>query len=64
MKKGIKNLNYETTAPKQPSFTIQTDNASPNPTSIPGDSVNEHKNLELANAIITGDEIKQQNENL
>lgn len=64
MKHRLNNLNYETTAPKQSTVTIQTDNALPNLKSIPGDSVNEHKQLELSNAITAGDEIKQQNENL
>lgn len=30
----------------------------------PGGSVEEHKNIAEANTILTGDEIKQQNENL
>ncbi|MCP3742130.1 hypothetical protein [Rossellomorea sp. BNER] len=30
----------------------------------PGDSVNEHKQLEIANEVIGRDEIKQQNDNL
>lgn len=64
MNKGLKSMNYETTAPKQSTVTVQTDSALPNPKSIPGDSVNEHKQLELSNAILAGDEIKQQNENL
>lgn len=36
----------------------------PNLKNIRGDSVNEYKELEEANILITGDEIKQQNENL
>lgn len=64
MNKRLTKLNYESTAPKRETVTIQTDSAAPNPKSIPGDSVDEHKQLELANAIIAGDEIKQQNENL
>lgn len=31
---------------------------------IPGDSIDTHRVLEEANVMITGDEIKQQNENL
>ncbi|MBM7584090.1 hypothetical protein JOC86_000627 [Bacillus pakistanensis] len=30
----------------------------------PGDSVNEHKQLEIANEVIGKEEVKQQNENL
>lgn len=56
--------NYLTPSTKEKQFTIQTDDTFPNQKSIPGDSVDEHKNLETANAIISGDEIKQQNENL
>ncbi|MFC0270374.1 hypothetical protein ACFFIX_02730 [Metabacillus herbersteinensis] len=56
--------NYLTPVTNKKQFTIQTDGTSPNQKSIPGDSVDEHKNLEVANAIISGDEIKQQNENL
>lgn len=64
LNKILNNLNYESTAPKQETVTIQTGSAGPNPKSIPGNSVNKHKQLELANAVIAGDEIKQQNENL
>ncbi|WP_147534848.1 hypothetical protein [Bacillus marasmi] len=63
MGKKLKDMNYVTTAPKQETFTIQIDSAVSNPKSIPGDSVDEHKQLEVANSIIAGDEIKQQNEN-
>jgi hypothetical protein len=31
---------------------------------VPGESVDEHKNIEDANIMLTGDEIRQQNENL
>ncbi|MEC1525041.1 hypothetical protein P9D43_23830 [Neobacillus niacini] len=31
---------------------------------VPGESVDRHKDLEDANILITGDEIRQQNENL
>jgi hypothetical protein len=45
-----------------PEITIQTDGALPNPDVISGDSVNEHKYLEVANARIVGEEMKQKNE--
>ncbi|MEH7181182.1 hypothetical protein [Neobacillus vireti] len=31
---------------------------------VPGESVDEHKDIEDANIMLTGDEIRQQNENL
>jgi hypothetical protein len=31
---------------------------------FPGDSIDEHRRLESANIALTGDEIRQQNENL
>jgi hypothetical protein len=31
---------------------------------VPGGSVDEHRDIEAGNLILTGDEIKQQNENL
>lgn len=31
---------------------------------VPGGSVDEHRDIEAGNIILTGDEIKQQNENL
>ncbi|GHH98380.1 hypothetical protein [Neobacillus kokaensis] len=55
---------FLTTAPKKQEITINNGNVFPNLKNIPGDSVDEHKQLEEANAIITGDEIRQQNENL
>jgi hypothetical protein len=39
-------------------------NHRPNQRFVPGDSVDEHRNIEDGNIILTGDEIKQQNENL
>lgn len=63
MKKDKPN-DYFTNAPKQPEITIQTDGTSPNKKNIAGDSVNEHKHLEVANAILGGEEIRQQNNNL
>ena len=48
----------------QPEFTNQTDKGFTNIKNIPGDSVEEHRNIEFANVIFSGEEIKQQNENL
>lgn len=56
--------NFLTTAPKQPQISTNTGGEFPNLKNGPGDSVNEHKNLEDANHILAGDEIRQQNENL
>jgi len=36
----------------------------PNASKIPGDSIDEHRSVETANILLTGDEIRQQNENL
>ncbi|MBT2695821.1 hypothetical protein [Bacillus sp. ISL-55] len=36
----------------------------PNQRYVPGGSVDEHRDFEAGNIILTGDEIKQQNENL
>jgi hypothetical protein len=36
----------------------------PNASKIPGESIDEHRNIETANIMLTGDEIRQQNENL
>jgi hypothetical protein len=55
---------YLTNSPVQEQVSIQSSEAIPISKNIPGDSVDSHKELELANAILTGDEIKQQNENL
>jgi hypothetical protein len=55
---------YLTNSPAQEQVSIQSSEAIPISKNIPGDSVDAHKELELANAILTGDEIKQQNENL
>lgn len=55
----------KTNAPKNIELILQADaNARLMNHFYPGDSVNEHKNLEIANEFISGDEIKQQNENL
>lgn len=55
---------YLTNSPARTQVSIQSNEAIPNSRNLPGDSVDAHKELELANAILTGDEIKQQNENL
>lgn len=55
---------YTTQATNQPEFTNQTDKGFPNLKNISGDSVDEHRDLEVANVIFAGEEIKQQNENL
>ncbi|ESU33884.1 hypothetical protein G3A_03575 [Bacillus sp. 17376] len=36
----------------------------PNQRYVPGGSVDQHRDFETGNIILTGDEIKQQNENL
>ncbi|MGA9228267.1 MAG: hypothetical protein WB217_18100 [Mesobacillus sp.] len=36
----------------------------PNQRFVPGGSVDEHRDIEAGNILLTGDEIKQQNENL
>ncbi|PTY74899.1 hypothetical protein B5V88_15720, partial [Heyndrickxia sporothermodurans] len=54
-----------TDTPKTKKFTINTAMSTINQKPYyPGGSVEEHKNIEEANTILTGDEIKQQNENL
>ncbi|PLR98773.1 hypothetical protein [Bacillus sp. T33-2] len=55
---------YVTYAPREQVLTVQNGGVYPNLKNIPGDSVSEHKDMEMANAILTGEEIKQQNENL
>ena len=55
---------FNTKAPKKEKITIENGSTYPNGNHIPGDSVDKHKALEEANIILTGDEIKQQNENL
>ncbi|WML31036.1 hypothetical protein RCG24_03820 [Neobacillus sp. OS1-32] len=59
-----KNKDYLTTAPKKQQLTINNGAVYPNLKNVPGDSVDEHKALEEANSLVTGDEIRQQNENL
>jgi hypothetical protein len=55
---------YLTNSPAREQVSIQSGENSANSKNIPGDSVEKHKELEMANAILSGDEIKQQNENL
>lgn len=55
---------YLTNAPKKEQITLQTDGTFPNQKNINGDSVNEHKNIEVANSLIAEKEISQQHENL
>lgn len=59
-----KKEDYLTTAPKKDQVTINNGSIFPNLKHVPGDSVDQHEALEEANSIITGDEIRQQNENL
>lgn len=55
---------YLTNSSKSEQVSIESSEVIPNSRNIPGDSVDKHKELEIANVILTGDEIKQQNENL
>jgi len=59
-----KTKDYLTTAPKKEAVTIENGSIFPNDKIVPGDSVDEHKRMEEANILLTGDEIAQQNENL
>jgi hypothetical protein len=59
-----KEEDYLTPADKEQQMTINNGSVFPNKKNVAGDSVNEHKFLEEANIIISGDEIHQQNENL
>lgn len=59
-----KKEDFLTTAPKKEQMTIENGSIFPNLKNVAGNSVNEHKALVEANIIVTGDEIKQQNENL
>ncbi|WP_226666585.1 hypothetical protein [Metabacillus litoralis] len=56
--------NYLTNAPKEEKITVQNDETFPNLKSIAGDSVDAHKNQEVANSLIAEKEIGQQQENL
>ncbi|WP_170169160.1 hypothetical protein [Mesobacillus subterraneus] len=49
--------------PRNDQKTFKADYA-PNQRYVPGESVDEHRDFEAGNIILTGDEIKQQNENL
>ncbi len=60
----VKKEDYLTTAPKKQQITINKGAVFPNLKNVPGDSVDEHEFLEEANTLITGEEIRQQNENL
>jgi hypothetical protein len=60
----MKKEKYLTNAPAKEQITLQTDGTYPNLKNVDGDSVNEHKNLEVANSIIAEKEIGQQHENL
>jgi len=55
------NESYPTTAPKKRQITYENESLLKN---VMESSVNKHKEMEKANIEITGDEIKQQNENL
>ncbi|APH04779.1 hypothetical protein A9C19_08485 [Bacillus weihaiensis] len=55
---------YVTNSPRKKELTIQTDSSYPNLKNIDGDSVDEHKNMEVANALLAHKEIAQQQENL
>lgn len=55
---------YSTKASKKETLTVRTNNVLRNKRNIPGDSVEQHYELEEANAVIAEDEIGQQNENL
>jgi hypothetical protein len=63
MKKKIES-DFLTHAPKNKEVTIQNNENYPNQKNYPGDSVEEHENLENANVIIAEGEIGQQRENL
>lgn len=58
-----KDEDFLTQAPKTEQVTVGTNNNYPNLKNYPGDSVNEHEQLESANAIIAEGEIGQQHEN-
>ncbi|MDQ6599245.1 hypothetical protein E2K98_22025 [Bacillus salipaludis] len=59
-----KKEDYLSNAPKQEQVTIENGSIFPNLKNVAGDSVDRHMELTEANIVITGDEIKQQNENL
>jgi hypothetical protein len=49
---------------KKPAPPSSFGGMSPSASEIPGESIDEHRNIETANIMLTGEEIKQQNENL
>lgn len=55
---------YLTNAPKEEKISIQNDESYPNLKNVAGDSVDEHKNQEVANSLMAEKEIGQQRENL
>ncbi|UII54260.1 hypothetical protein LS684_11205 [Cytobacillus spongiae] len=57
----IRTNNYVTTAPIEKEVTTSIEN---NTKQNPGDSVNVNEEIKIANTILAGEEIKQQNENL
>ncbi|MDQ0859451.1 hypothetical protein [Bacillus sp. V2I10] len=61
-RKNDQHFSAASSARKQNSTKI--DDAPPNQMDIEGDSVDKLRNLEEANIMLSGDEIKQQNENL
>ncbi|MCL6574382.1 MAG: hypothetical protein K6T88_22340 [Bacillus sp. (in: Bacteria)] len=60
----IKKEDHQTTAAKKTHSEFDKGSTLPNKIVVSGESVEEHRNLEEANIINTGDEIRQQNENL
>ncbi len=61
MKKNEKNFEATT---KKMAPASSYGGIAPNASKIPGDSIDEHRSIETANISLTGDEIRQQNENL
>lgn len=59
-----KQENYLKNSHKKQKLTLGNGSTFPNGKNMSGNSVDEHKAFEEANIILTGDEIKQQNENL
>ncbi|PLS15287.1 hypothetical protein CVD28_23460 [Bacillus sp. M6-12] len=64
MKETQNTKQYLSHAPKEEVLTVQTGGNFPNLKHIPGDSVDGHEDQEIANSIIGGEEIRQQNDNL
>jgi hypothetical protein len=59
-----KKEDYLTPTANEEQITIENGSIFPNKKNVPGDSVNQHKDLEEANILISEGEIGQQNENL